>query len=912
MGNARRALVLTLMFLAPILFAGVFASSQAQGFIIVPLPIAGWQKATLDSSGGAGWYPSIAVDNSGKQHVSYYDSVQQDLKYATNAQGNWTFATVDSIGQVGLHCSLALDPQGKAYISYYDLTNHALKFATNAGGTWTNATVDRQGAVGQYTSIALDSTGKAFISYYDVDHESLKIANNTAGHWVNQTVDDPLENVGLYSHLAIDAQNKVHIAYFDSAQNKLKYVTNMGGSWAGGVLDDTANAEGKNDMALNSTGAPRILFWTNDRILRYASCDEGVWTVAPVAGAPEVNGFPSMVIDQHDATLITYQDFASQTLHYAVKGTSTWYHLTVDLTSAVGYFSSIGVDANDKVHIVYEGGGLGHLLYATNAGAGWYFDDVDTAGSAGTLNAIAVDTQGTVHISYADTANGHLMYAKKVEGSGWTKEVADQFHGIGELGTSIAVDSSGRARIAYSDASSNTLKFATNEGGTWINQTIASGPAVLSSIVLDADGHAHVFYYISGVSHLKYATNKGGSWDTQTIDNSGTVSGGPSALIDKNGKLHVLYFTNTEVKHATDAGGSWVTSTVDGDRSSSGSGISLTMDSLGHLHAVYYVSNGGYLIYNTNSTGTWQLKVIEGPGFVGGWCSVGVGSDRVVRIAYQDNSEGRIRYMAKPEGIWMKQTLGVDEVGSYGQMALDRFGRPWMSFYDYVDQDLRAAQLVTLPSGPAQIAGVRGDHMVEVTWLAPANKGGAIIGSYRIFHGTNQNDLTLAGTVSGSTYSYTETGLTNGVRMYYAVAAVNVEGQGARSAVISSVPATLPSQPLNLKAVPGAGQVQLSWDAPSSTGGVPVTMYKVYRGTVQTSLAWIANVTTGTSYTDRSVENGKTYYYHVTAVNDVGEGANSTTVSASPTADDTLLLVGVVALVVLVAAAAVYVFMRRR
>src|SRR5438034_1095934 len=97
-----------------------------------------------------------------------------------------------------------------------------------------------------------------------------------------------------------------------------------------------------------------------------------------------------------------------------------------------------------------------------------------------------------------------------------------------------------------------------------------------------------------------------------------------------------------------------------------------------------------------------------------------------------------------------------------------------------------------------------------------------------------------------------------------------------------SAPPTPPSAPQNLAATGGNAQVTLTWQAPASDGGSPITNYRIYRGTSsngETLLATIGNVLT---YTDTSVTNGVTYYYQVSAVNAAGEGPRSNEASATP------------------------------
>ena len=74
----------------------------------------------------------------------------------------------------------------------------------------------------------------------------------------------------------------------------------------------------------------------------------------------------------------------------------------------------------------------------------------------------------------------------------------------------------------------------------------------------------------------------------------------------------------------------------------------------------------------------------------------------------------------------------------------------------------------------------------------------------------------------------------------------------------------------------------LAWTTPSFDGGLPITNYKVYRGTSSGQLAFHANAGTSTSYADTTAVNGTTYYYKVSAENGNGEGQLSNEASATP------------------------------
>ncbi|HEX3392356.1 MAG TPA: putative Ig domain-containing protein, partial [Solirubrobacteraceae bacterium] len=108
---------------------------------------------------------------------------------------------------------------------------------------------------------------------------------------------------------------------------------------------------------------------------------------------------------------------------------------------------------------------------------------------------------------------------------------------------------------------------------------------------------------------------------------------------------------------------------------------------------------------------------------------------------------------------------------------------------------------------------------------------------------------------------------------------------------VSPIAGTAPGAPTGLTATGATNQVALSWTAPSSNGGVNITSYRVYRGTSSGSetlltsggCSGLGNVT---SCTDTGLTAGQAYFYKVSAVNAIGEGAQSGEASATPTASN--------------------------
>jgi hypothetical protein len=128
-------------------------------------------------------------------------------------------------------------------------------------------------------------------------------------------------------------------------------------------------------------------------------------------------------------------------------------------------------------------------------------------------------------------------------------------------------------------------------------------------------------------------------------------------------------------------------------------------------------------------------------------------------------------------------------------------------------------------------------------------------------------------TVGGSASIATIAGLTSGATYTFRVVATNSVGAGPSA---TSDPVTLgagvPTAPSNVVASPGNASATVSWSAPSSNGGSPITGYTVVSNVGGFSKT-VDGSTLSTSIT--GLTNGTAYRFQVFATNLVGDGPKS-------------------------------------
>lgn len=272
-------------------------------------------------------------------------------------------------------------------------------------------------------------------------------------------------------------------------------------------------------------------------------------------------------------------------------------------------------------------------------------------------------------------------------------------------------------------------------------------------------------------------------------------------------------------------------------------------------------ANTGSAVSTVASTGQ-VYRVTSFPSQAPAWISSYVG--RTVRMRTGDTLHVNALWVT-PEGTATLDLLPGDASG-------------WATWLTVSRRGPLPALPPTAPGAPTIGTATGGNAQAVANWTAGSNNGSAITG-YSVDTHRASDGLLLATNTVGVVLTYTKTGLTNGLAIYFVVRAINAAGTGSASSnsntVTPTASATVPTAPTSLSATsPGAGTLNGGWSPPASDGGSAVTAYQWEAfDSGGLSVGSGSGMTFGFSI---SVPSGDTYSFQVRAVNSVGNGPFAT------------------------------------
>ncbi|HEX5242130.1 MAG TPA: fibronectin type III domain-containing protein, partial [Tepidisphaeraceae bacterium] len=293
--------------------------------------------------------------------------------------------------------------------------------------------------------------------------------------------------------MAYDASGTLHVAYYDSASTSLKYAErNTAGVWSTTVTLDPGPRVGSSlAIAIDSVGHTGIAYYDAKKAdLKYAYFNGNSWSISRVDAAGNVGQNPSLTFDLSNHPLISYFNKSAGDLKLAQFNGSRWVTSVIDRKGTAGQFSSIAIDPAD---------------------GSW---------------AIAYDQTSKRQVKLATQAGQHITLATFVKTKAWSSD------------PSLAFSTTGMPAVSFFDPSTKALKLA-SDAGSWTVQTVATGTIGAQSLLSfdPISGLPQIAYIDTSTGSLNLATSSNGSWSAVSLGSGSNLSLARDPLTNSFGTL---------------------------------------------------------------------------------------------------------------------------------------------------------------------------------------------------------------------------------------------------------------------------------------------------------------------------------------------------------------------------------------
>ena len=212
----------------------------------------------------------------------------------------------------------------------------------------------------------------------------------------------------------------------------------------------------------------------------------------------------------------------------------------------------------------------------------------------------------------------------------------------------------------------------------------------INDLAVDAQGRPHVVYQDADNWSVKYAVKTLGSWVVETIPSTVGVFGYALSLtLDSNGDPHLIYWrlaSTDTIYYVHKSLGVWSTPERVIAGANVGPDLSLRLDANGYPHVVYV--DGSAIKYTNRTTGMWlapgSVEVIDADlGGVPGHNGLAIDSQGRPHVAYGDaiGLHGCVRYAVRNAGAWTVTAIDTTNgIGGTISLALDQKDHPHASY----------------------------------------------------------------------------------------------------------------------------------------------------------------------------------------------------------------------------------------
>lgn len=643
------------------------------------------------------WKPSHAMewDQVNQEFVVAYGG--DHLYVARGMDNQWAIEVVDSTIGRGSATSIAIEDDGTVHISYYDQENKDLWYAVSNGSGWATEMVKDSYDSGFYNSIAVDDNGYVFIAYHlttDMDTEYAYVVENSTGSWINWIIDST-EGCGRDISIALDSTGKPGVAYncyFGSSNYALHYTKYNGVNYAPEELYTGSGTGLGASLLFNDSDYPMIAYY-NDGSCNLVTHDGMVWNNEKLEDISEVTGYANRLFLQNgDPVILTKARNAGGIWLYTKNGTWTYEELMSG--SDFGMIFNGAYDNQGNLNVAYvdnefNDAGTLNVIYPDST-KGWSEYELDSYVESGNGLALALSSAGMPAVSYLGKYySPRYEYALRWDGSAWLTDQVDLL-GPNFYFTGIAFQLDDSPAVIYKNESNELMQSLLTETG-WQAEMITTPVLVgySAKIKADSQGNFHVVYvdFDDDITYAHYEQTKG--WTTELIDSGFWCQMTFDMVIGSDSKVHVVYteMNNDEMRYAHNPGGVWNVDVfpVPGGSDRIGKTQGIALDQNNNPYLVYTISEDDSinLKYDDGLKG-WNDRVIETD--MDTYAGIGFGMDEngALHISYHRSATGELVYAYAQDGeaafdfTVIEDYPGGNSVKS--ELQLDPEGQPFIAY----------------------------------------------------------------------------------------------------------------------------------------------------------------------------------------------------------------------------------------
>ncbi|MGA1820648.1 MAG: fibronectin type III domain-containing protein [Thermoplasmatota archaeon] len=644
--------------------------------------------------------------------------------------------------------------------------------------------------------------------------------------------------------------------------------------------DDFPTTSGAyNETHYNST------LWTDVVVFKLSSTGTSLLYSTYVAGESDEEGRDIDIDSSGNAYVVGYSyslDFPTTSDAYDSAGDDWSGDIILFKLSANGdsleYSTYIGGDSGDDAYgIEYDDNGN---VYVT--GSSWSYDFPTTTGayqqklvdwSDVIVFKFNVDRSVFIYSTYVGGDDDEEGYSLFIDSSGNAYVTGYTWGGWGQ----IFPTTTGAYSTTYNGGMTDSFAFKLNQAGSGLIYSTflgGSGDDYGQKIEVDGNGKAYICGYTDSSNYptttgADYTSFRGGYYD-------GTVT--------------VVSQSGAALTYSSFLGGG-----------SDDMAFSINVDAIAEALVTGYTDSSNFpttagVISRTNS-GSYdcfftRLNFTLPPSAPRSLAAI-PGDDRIDLTWSAPTSDGgfpiaKYTIYKRIDGHPDTQTINVTtlsyqdfdvEIGVKYMYSLTA----WNLFKEGAKTSEVGAMVTSVPSPPVNLTTAASVGKVDLDWNIPAFNGGTMITGYFVYKGIASGELDLLVELAATSTAYVDIDVEAGQTYYYHVTAKNEKGESDPTEEVMATLPDVPLAPVNFSARAGSEFVDLTWETPEWDGGAPIKSYKVFKGLDIDEMLLLKTVSTAArGLNDTKVTNGVTYYYSITAVNDVGESDWSLNISATP------------------------------